>query len=179
MPFCRTPLSLCLALPLLAGSLPASAQSALTPMRTIDIPPSRIEPQESLTLDLPSPDGAPDADAPGTTAAPVAAAIPEERSAEQLALDAIAAAEAAKLREANAAQLATKQAQLEQITADQRAQQDRLAKYREERAAYAAAMSDYEAQLAAAQADRARWEADVAACRAGDRLRCGYGDGRR
>lgn len=179
MPFRRTPLSLCLALPLLAGSLPVAAQSGLTPMRTIDIPPSRIEPQDSLTLDLPDPDGALEADAAETIAAPVASDIPEERSAEQLALEAIAAAEAAKLREANAAQLATKQAQLEQINADQRAQQDRMAKYREERAAYAAAMSDYEAQLAAARADRARWEADVAACRAGDRLRCGYGDGRR
>jgi septal ring factor EnvC (AmiA/AmiB activator) len=148
-------------------------------MRTIDIPPSRIEPQERLTLDLPAPDGSPEADAAEPIEAPTVRETAAEPSAEQLAFDAIAAAEAAKLREANAAQLSAAQAQLKQISADQSAQQDRLAEYRQERAAHAAAMSEYEAQLAAARADRERWEADVAACRAGDRLRCAPGDGRR
>ncbi|WP_301076288.1 hypothetical protein [Sphingomonas sp.] len=152
-------------------------------MRTIDIPPSRIEPQEGptppqegLTLDLGALDDADDAVA---NEAPLAPAAAPEPSAEQLALEAIAAAEAAKLRSANTSQLAAAKAQLDRINADQNAQQERLAKYREEAAAHAAALSEYEAQLAAARADRERWAADVAACRAGDRLRCGLGDGRR
>ncbi|OWK32435.1 hypothetical protein SPMU_07650 [Sphingomonas mucosissima] len=94
-------------------------------------------------------------------------------------MDAIAVAEAAKLRAANEAQLSAARAQLEQITAEQRAQQDRMARYREAEAAHVAAMSDYAAQLAASRADRERWEADVAACQAGARRRCAVSDGRR
>lgn len=175
----RTPISLYLPAILLVGSLPASAQSGPTPMRTIDIPPSRIEPQERLELDLPESEGVREAEGAEPIEAPDETVTIAEPDAEQRALEAIAAAEAAKLRNANAAQLSAAQAQLDRITAEQRAQQDRLAKYSEERVAHAAAMSDYEAQLAAARADRERWEADVAACRAGNRLRCAPSDGRR
>ncbi|MDF2495333.1 hypothetical protein [Sphingomonas sp.] len=152
-------------------------------MRTIEIPPSRTEPREGptlppggLTLDLEALDRSEDDVASGSPVAPPVAADP---SAEQLALEAIATAEAAKLRSANSAQLAASKAQLDKINADQNAQQERLAKYREEAAAHATAMAEYGAQLNAARADRERFAAGVAACRAGDHMRCGPGDGRR
>jgi hypothetical protein len=194
MPIRLSPLSLCLVTALAAGSLPAAAQVIGAPpaIRTIDIPPSRIAPSEAAPLEAEAPPETKPAavetpragglvlDLPRTGASDTRVPPPPTApSAEQLAMEAIAAAEAEKLRQVNSAQLSAAQAQLDRIAADKAAQQERLARYRTEAAAHAAAMSDYAAQLAAARADRERWEADVAACRAGDRLRCGVTDGRR
>lgn len=89
------------------------------------------------------------------------------------AAQAIAAAEAARLRAANSEQLEAARQQLDRIGADKQAERDRLARYREAEAAHAAMMADYDVRLEAARAARLQWERDVAACRAGDRSRCG------
>lgn len=171
----RTSLSLGLAAILLCGPGAAAAQVS-NPIRVIDIPPSRLEPRPDLELELPSAEEPREAAVAGPAVTP-ASDIGEVGGED--AMDAIAVAEAAKLRAANEAQLSAARLQLDQITAEQRAQQDRMARYREAESAHVAAMSDYAAQLAASRADRERWEADVAACRGGDRRRCAVNDGRR
>lgn len=175
-----TPKSLCLVAALLIGSVaPAVAQSGGGQIRTIDIPPSRPEPTQGLELDLPTYEEA-QGEEPGEVAAPAPAPAPDDSVPGAEAIDAaaraIAEAEAAKLRAANADQLATARMQLDQITAQKQAERDRLERYREEQAAHAAAMADYEAQLAASRAARQQWEADVAACQAGDWSRCAVVD---
>jgi hypothetical protein len=169
---------------LLVAAVPVGAQLMPGQIRTIDLPPSEPAPPDApmvtdpveappaeivppdepdgLVLDLPTVEEARASDVPGN---PAALNI-------EAAARAMAEAEAAKLRAANAEQLDAARRQLDQIEADKRAERDRLARYREATAAHAATMADYEAQLEAARADRRQWEADVAACRAGRRDRC-------
>lgn len=157
-------------------------------IRTVEIPPSQPEPiplvpepgdpvtpaidtSEKLHLDLPTLEEARARDAArGRLAGPTGGVA--ELDAKVVA-GAIAAAESARLRTANTEQLAAARRQLDRIATDKRAERDRLARYREAEAAYAATMADYNAQVEAARVARQRWERDVAACAAGDRNRCG------
>jgi hypothetical protein len=131
--------------------------------------PSDGQARAGLTLDLPSVEDAERQDASRATSLP--ARTEEARAA--------AEAEAVRVRAANADQLAAAELQTRQIVADQQAQQERLARYREQQQAHDEALTAYAAQVAAAEAARKRWVADVAACKAGDRGRCGAAPGLR
>ncbi|UUL84038.1 hypothetical protein [Sphingomonas qomolangmaensis] len=130
-----------------------------------------IEPSDRLQLELPTIE-----EARARDAAQARRPEPIESAAKvdaEAVAGAIAAAESARLRTANAEQLAAARRQLDRIATDKRAERDRLARYREAEAAHAATMADYNAQVEAARVARQRWERDVAACAAGNRNRCG------
>lgn len=167
----------------------ASASPGAMQIRRVDIPPSQPTPMPSaaepadpaltepqvagaLKLELPTIDEARAIDAENVADGTQRVDRPPELLAGAVAL-AVAAAERAKLRDANAEQLAAARLQLDRIAIGKQAERDRLARFREADAAHRAAMVEYRAKVEAARLARERWEADVVACRAGDRSRCG------
>lgn len=162
-----------LALVLMTCALPAYTSASVSVAQTVSgaasaqVAPAQ-ENRPALVLDLPTPEEALEADAPGLAADPRSVAAREAAEAQ-----AAAEAEAARVREANARQLEAVRTEAQQAAAARRlADEERQARYRATLQAHDEALTEYAARIAAAEEARRRWELDVAACKAGDRNRC-------